>query len=213
MLNLGENFMFFLTKMTTVCIIKVNLKKCGDFVASESKWVLSHEEKDGFIEALSNELPALRAKVGISQDDLARLIGVSRQTFGSVERGERQMSWNTYLSLIMFFDYNESTHQMIRDISAFPEDLIVRFNDGKKDVNTEFSLDNLFDNSATEMIMQLDDQALNTLKTTLLVEYARCSNLSTEGIVKAFAGIRIAKPEIDKDLKRSLKKIKEKNGK
>lgn len=180
---------------------------------NSSKWELSRAEKDGFIEALSRELPALRAKVGISQDDLARLIGVSRQTFGSVERGERQMSWNTYLSLIMFFDYNEATHQMIRDISAFPEELIMRFNDGKMGSKAEFGFDNLFDNSAMDMIMKLDDQAFNTLKTTLLVEYARCADLSTEGIVKAFAGIKFVKPEVDKELKRSVKAMKEKSRK
>ena len=180
---------------------------------NNQKWVLSYEEKQKFIEALTNELPALRAKVGISQDDLSRLIGVSRQTFGSVERGERQMSWNTYLSLIMFFDYNQATHQMIRDISAFPEELIVRFNDGKRDVSTDLSIDSLFDNSAMEMFMQLDDQAFNTLKTALLIEYARCSNLSNEGIIKAFSGIKIVRPEfnMEKDLKKSLKAIKEKN--
>ncbi len=182
-------------------------------MAYDAKWELSTSEKQKFIEALSNELSALRAKVGISQDDLSRLIGVSRQTFGSVERGERQMSWNTYLSLIMFFDYNQATHQMIRDIGAFPEDLIIRFNDGRKDVNTDFGLDELFGNSAMEMMMQLDDQAFNTLKTTLLVEYARCTDLSTEGIVKAFAGIKIVKPELDitKDVKKSVKALKSKN--
>lgn len=179
---------------------------------NNQKWVLSYEEKQKFIEALSKELPALRAKVGISQDDLSRLIGVSRQTFGSVERGERQMSWNTYLSLIMFFDYNQATHQMIRDISAFPEELIIRFNDGKKEVDTDFGFENLFDNSAMDLFMQLDDQAFNTLKTTLLVEYARCSNLSNEGIVKAFSGIKLVRPEfnVDKELKDSIKAIKEK---
>ena len=164
-------------------------------------------------EAVLEPITAVAERLGISQDDLSRLIGVSRQTFGSVERGERQMSWNTYLSLIMFFDYNQATHQMIRDISAFPEELIVRFNDGKKNVNTDVSIESLFDNSAMEMFMQLDDQAFNTLKTALLIEYARCSNLSSEGIIKAFSGIKIVRPELnmEKDLKKSLKAIKEKN--
>lgn len=178
---------------------------------NSKKWRLTYDEKKKFIEALSNELPALRAKVGISQDDLSRLIGVSRQTFGSIERGERPMSWNTYLSLIMFFDYNRATHQMIRDIAAFPEDLIVRFNDGKIKVDSDVSLDSMFDSGVSEMLKKLDDQAFNTIKTALLIEYARCSNLSNEGIIKAFAGINIKRPELDYDLRESLKSIQEKN--
>lgn len=180
---------------------------------NNKKWILSYEEKQKFIDALTNELPALRAKVGISQDDLSRLIGVSRQTFGSVERGERQMSWNTYLSLIMFFDYNRATHQMIRDISAFPEELITRFNDGKIGSSNELSIDGLFDNSAMEIFAKLDDQAFQNLKTSLLIEYARCADLTNEGIIKAFSGIKLVRPEFDvnKDLKKSIKAIKEKN--
>lgn len=178
---------------------------------NSKKWILTYDEKKKFIEALTNELAALRAKVGISQDDLSRLIGVSRQTFGSIERGERPMSWNTYLSLIMFFDYNQATHQMIRDVSAFPEDLIVRFNDGKVKRNNELALDSLFDDSAMDMLMQLDDKAFNTIKTALLIEYARCSNLSNEGIIKAFSGINIKKPELSHDLRASLLSIQEKN--
>lgn len=183
-------------------------------MAREKKWILSKGEKKKFIDALSAELPALRAKVGISQDDLSRLVGVSRQTFGSVERGEREMSWNTYLSLIMFFDYNVATHQMIRDIAAFPEELIIRFNDGKPGSSTDFGLESLFGNSAIDMMMKLDDQAFNTLKTTLLVEYARCSDLSAEGIVKAFAGINLVRPQYnisDELTKKSVRKIRAKN--
>ena len=114
----------------------------------------------------------------------------------------------------MNFDYKMSTHQMIRDIAAFPEELIVRFNDGKPGSSTDFGLESLFGNSAIDMMMKLDDQAFNTLKTTLLVEYARCSDLSAEGIVKAFAGINLVRPQFnisDKNAKKSVKKIRAKN--
>lgn len=180
---------------------------------NNQKWVLPNEEKQKFIKALTNELSALRAKVGISQDDLSRLIGVSRQTFGSIERGERPMSWNTYLSLIMFFDYNVATHQMIRDIDAFPEDLFVRFNDGKISKNKDFEMESMFDSSATEMLMQLDDQAFNTIRTAILIEYARCANLSNEGIAKAFSGINFIRPDysLERSLKESLGAIREKD--
>ena len=99
-------------------------------MAAFNKWTLTDEDKDKFIDALTENLPALRAKVGVSQGDLAHLIGISRQTYGAVEGKLRRMSWDTYLSLILFFDYNHATHRMLRSISAFPEELIERFNNG-----------------------------------------------------------------------------------
>lgn len=43
-------------------------------------------DNDGELE-LRNRLKAARAEVGLSQTDLARLVGVSRQTISSIETG------------------------------------------------------------------------------------------------------------------------------
>jgi putative transcriptional regulator len=48
---------------------------------------------------LKNRLKVARAEMNISQEELARLVGVSRQTIGSVETGEYCPS--TRLALIM----------------------------------------------------------------------------------------------------------------
>ena len=64
-----------------------------------SKWKLTDEEKQMLIAAITQELIPLRSKAGISQGELANLIGVSRQTYGAIERGDREMTWNTYLHL------------------------------------------------------------------------------------------------------------------
>lgn len=37
-------------------------------------------DKDKLIEILTDELPVLRAKIGISQGDISNIIGISRQT-------------------------------------------------------------------------------------------------------------------------------------
>ena len=62
---------------------------------------LSDDEKKAFINALMPELALLRAKADVSQEQVANLIGISRQTYGAIERGNRKMSWSTYLSLPM----------------------------------------------------------------------------------------------------------------
>lgn len=48
---------------------------------------------------LQNELPVLRARLGISQAKLAEMIEISRQTYNVIENGKREMTWPIFLSL------------------------------------------------------------------------------------------------------------------
>ncbi len=78
------------------------------------------DEEDSLVCKLTKKLPALRGAAKASQDEIAKAIGVSRQIYNAVEMQKRKMSWNTYMSLILFFDYNPSTHYTIRQLDAFP---------------------------------------------------------------------------------------------
>ena len=78
------------------------------------KYYLSEEEKYALIEKLTPELPLLRAKAEISQEEIANIIGTSRQTYGAIERKARKMSWNTFLSLILLFDNNDKTKEILK---------------------------------------------------------------------------------------------------
>lgn len=96
-------------------------------------WHFTDEEKDELIRRLTKELPALRGAAKASQDEIARAIGISRQTYNAVEMQKRKMTWNTYMSLILFFDYNPSTHYTIRQLDAFPYRLDECWLSGKMD--------------------------------------------------------------------------------
>lgn len=76
------------------------------------------EIKGSLVEILRNELPVLRAKARISQEEIAEKIGISRQTYSSIETGKREMSWTTFLALMAFFQNNDSTRQMINSIEG-----------------------------------------------------------------------------------------------
>lgn len=80
-------------------------------------------DKDKLIDILTEELPMLRAKLGISQDEISSIIGVSRQTYSSIETKKRRMSWSTYMSLILLFGYNDKTTNIVEAIGAFPVSL------------------------------------------------------------------------------------------
>ena len=58
------------------------------------------------VELLAKALPQFRANLGISQQALGDKINVSRQTISSIERGEYQMPWNTFLAIIYFLKVN-----------------------------------------------------------------------------------------------------------
>jgi len=149
-----------------------------------SKWVLTQEERDDYISALKEDLPLLRAKAGISQAELCNIIGLSRQSYSSIESGKKKMAWTTYLSLILFFDSNLSTREILRNLKGYPGKLLRRINDGK---NPDTSLIDF--NELRDVLNELDEQALHTLRTMILVEYARCKQIPGDIVVKSFDGV------------------------
>lgn len=68
----------------------LNIMKYG------KRWSISNEKKSEYISRLLPQLSVLRAKAGLSQDELAGLVGISRQTYCLTETGTRGMT----LSLI-----------------------------------------------------------------------------------------------------------------
>ena len=88
-----------------------------------NEYMISDEKKDELIDILTEELPALRAKLAITQEELCGIVGISRQTYSSIETKKRKLSWNVFLSLIMFFTNNDKTVPVIESIGAFPDEL------------------------------------------------------------------------------------------
>jgi len=176
---------------------------------TNSKWALEEEEKEKLIRTLAQELIPLRMKADISQGDLAGLLGISRQTYGAIERMARPMAWNTYLSLIFFFDNNLKTRQMLHTLGIFPQEIIMRFNDG---VGIETAgVGNVLGSEVQAMMGKLDEQAIRSLKTLIMVEYARCSGITAETVVKAFGGsTNLGKETTDREFALAIRRIRQK---
>ncbi len=77
------------------------------------------KERMELIRILTGLLSVLRAAIGISQGELAECIGISRQTYCSLEQGKRDMSWSTFLSLFLFFISNEETYSLLKVNKGF----------------------------------------------------------------------------------------------
>jgi len=88
-----------------------------------NEYIFPEDKKTALIDILTEELPLLRAKIAITQEDLCEIVGISRQTYSAIETKKRKMSWNVFLSLIMFFTHNDKTAPIIESIGAFPDEL------------------------------------------------------------------------------------------
>ena len=86
-------------------------------------WSITKERKDNLIEKFSEELPALRGKVGASQEEVSSSIGISRQTYSAYENHSRPIPWSVFLALLFYFDYIPSTHNIIRRLGVFPDEI------------------------------------------------------------------------------------------
>ena len=170
-----------------------------------SRWVLTEDERNRYIDVLKEYLPALRVKADISQAELCGVIGVSRQTYSAIETGKKKMMWPTYLALIFFFDSISATREMLRSSSAYPQDLLLRLNEGRSPEPGMFGQSDL-----NNILKELDDQAMHTLRTMILVEYARCKKLSGDAVVKEYDGINFLNAHPDAATEMALKNIRSK---
>lgn len=78
---------------------------------------------------LINELPVLRARLGITQEMLAMKVGCSRQTVNSVENRKKEMTWQLFMAIMAVFNQDEITRKMLSDILGFNEKLNMVLNE------------------------------------------------------------------------------------
>lgn len=71
------------------------------------------EEKAMLLKRMVENLPILRSKLNITQEQLAELLDVSRQTISSIENGQRKLPWSVFLALILIFFRNEPTKHLL----------------------------------------------------------------------------------------------------
>lgn len=173
------------------------------------KNIISTSERKAYIAELKSELPFLRMKAGVSQDELACIIGVSRQTYGAIERGDRPMGWTTYLSLIFFFDNKIETRDLVRTSDAYPHKFVACLN--VEDTAPEDMIISLTD-SYPEVFEKLDDRAVDAIRTHIMIEYARCTNQEGASVVRSFDGMNfMRKNSRSEKVDEALKKIKGKS--
>jgi len=54
-------------------------------------------------------LPMLRARLRMTQEELAKKVGTTRQTIIAIENGKRKLTWSMFLSMLFIFYMNPAT--------------------------------------------------------------------------------------------------------
>lgn len=68
---------------------------------------LTEDTKQKLIYKMIIRLPQIRKEMKISQTELGKKVGLSRQTISGIERGKTPLTWNTYLAIMMFLEANK----------------------------------------------------------------------------------------------------------
>ena len=84
--------------------------------------IYPNEERDWFIDRLTDELPVLRARLRISQGELARDVGISRQTYSLIETKKQKMTWVTFMAMIAFFSSHARTRRDLKEFGLIDGD-------------------------------------------------------------------------------------------
>lgn len=80
--------------------------------------------KDILIEQLAEHLDILRKKARLTQEETAKAIGISRQTYCQIENKNIVMSWNVYMALMMLFSNKPETKELLNILKIEPEKVV-----------------------------------------------------------------------------------------
>jgi len=81
------------------------------------------KEKEKIVKEFVDLLPMLRARLGITQQELGERVGATRQTIMFVENKRRQLTWSMFLSLAFLFVMDSRTRPFLMASGIISEDL------------------------------------------------------------------------------------------
>ena len=84
---------------------------------------IDDNRKQELCRIMALNLPTLRTKADLSQEKLAERIGLSRQTISSVESGKRELQWNVFITLALFFQNDDEIRTLMSAIGIIDEKL------------------------------------------------------------------------------------------
>lgn len=103
--------------------------------------IMDQINKEELIDKFIYELPILRARIDMTQDEISEIAGLSRQTYSALETRKRKMTWSNFMSILFVFYFNPATRDALEIAGIFPEELkrIMSIDHRSKDIEKPVS--------------------------------------------------------------------------
>lgn len=85
--------------------------------------MLGESQQNLYMARMAENLVILRKKLKLTQADLAKRVGISRQTVMDIENRKRPMTWNVFMSLFGLFRENKDTSSLLVFYSISTDEL------------------------------------------------------------------------------------------
>ena len=79
----------------------------------------------------------LRSALNITQEQLAYLVGISRQTYSAYELGKKDLTWSAFLSLFLFFMINEKSRNLLSKKPGYIYTVFILLNANAENIDME----------------------------------------------------------------------------
>ena len=103
-------------------IDKVAGRKCG----MKAENALNQKKKGAYCSKLTELLPLLRARLGMTQEELGKVSGVSRVTISQIESGRAKMNWLHFSALMMVCTADRNAKELLY-VHGMLDDALLRF--------------------------------------------------------------------------------------
>ena len=94
------------------------------------------EQQKEMMNNLTKALPIFRKEFGISQTELARKVGISRQMLSLIELGKQPMTWTQFLAIVYFFRCNNDRAKGAQEVAKRVPNLVEQYLLLEKDMRT-----------------------------------------------------------------------------
>ena len=84
---------------------------------------MSKEKRERLCETMAGCLPMLRVRLGLSQEDLAQRIEMTRQTISAFESNQRKIPWSVFLAFLMLFTGHPTTRKLLEAMDIYTPEL------------------------------------------------------------------------------------------
>lgn len=93
--------------------VAYSAKKSGITQNLDKNGLMDQINKEELIDKFIYELPILRARIDMTQDEISEIAGLSRQTYSAIETRKRKMTWSNFMAILFVFYFNPATRDSV----------------------------------------------------------------------------------------------------